>query len=210
MRPDWNDSTDRPLQQEMTLPLKRRLGNARENIRKDLLFSAWAYRLDVKSPHPEVGPASQTAEQSQTQRWWTAIATSVVLGVLYALCAGNEPPIPIPGEATPLFWIGWGPLTALGILFYLSMVERSWKQCLSIRRFGRRRHSDCCVYGSDGLEQNKQQCDSERPPPSVCCLGCNRSRSDPRVSLTCQAMLRVSCKIGGNRSGRRASISLLA
>jgi hypothetical protein len=67
----------------------------------------------------------QTANQSQTRRWWIAIATSVVLGIVYALFAGDKAPVPIPGEAHPLFWIGWGPLTALGILFYLAMVDRS-------------------------------------------------------------------------------------
>jgi len=54
-----------------------------------------------------------------------AVATSVVLGILYALFAGDKPPVPQPGEAHPLFWIGWGPLTALGILFYLARVDRT-------------------------------------------------------------------------------------
>lgn len=93
---------------------------------ENLLFSAWACRLDLLLPPPPVvRPEGQTVNQSQTRRWWTAVATSVTLGVVYALIARDKPPIPIPGEADPLFWIGWGPLTALGILFYLTMVDRS-------------------------------------------------------------------------------------
>jgi len=95
---------------------------------EDILFSAWTYRLDVQSPSAGVGPEGQTVNQSQTRRWWTAVAASVVLGVVSALFARGKPPIPIPGEADPLFWIGWGPLTALGILFYLAMVDRSGKR----------------------------------------------------------------------------------
>lgn len=93
----------------------------------DILFSAWAYRLDVQSTLPVVESAGQTVEQSQNRRWWMAVATSVVLGILYAIFARGKLPIPIPSEADTLFWIGWGPLTTLGILFYLAMVDRSWK-----------------------------------------------------------------------------------
>ena len=101
------------------------IGQCAEDQPENILFSAWAYRLDVLPlPPPENGPRGQ----SQTRRWRTAIATSLVLGVMYALFAGNGPPIPIPGESNPLFWIGWGPLTALGILFFLTMVERSERQ----------------------------------------------------------------------------------
>jgi hypothetical protein len=102
--------------------IRRCAGEHPDNV----LFSAWAYRLDVLPPPPPVvGPEGQTVNQSQTRRWWTAVATSVVLGVVYALFARDRSPIPIPSEADPLFWIGWGPLTALGILFYLAMVDRS-------------------------------------------------------------------------------------
>lgn len=102
--------------------IERFAGEHPENV----LFSAWAYRLDILPPPPPVvAPEGQTANQSQTRRWWTAVATSAVLGVVYALFARDRPPIPIPSEADPLFWIGWGPLTALGILFYLTMVDRS-------------------------------------------------------------------------------------
>ena len=94
----------------------------------NILFSAWGYRLDVLPPAPVVGPKGQTVNRSQGRRWWTAVATSIVLGVVYALFARDRPPIPVPGEADPLFWIGWGPLTALAILFYLAVVARSEKR----------------------------------------------------------------------------------
>jgi hypothetical protein len=47
------------------------------------------------------------------------------------LFARGKPPIPVPGKADSLFWIGWGPTTALGILFYLAIVDRSVKHAYS-------------------------------------------------------------------------------
>lgn len=99
-------------------------GEYQENI----LFKAWAYRLNVLSPSPGVAPEGQTVKPGRTRQWWAAVATSVVLGVLYTLFARDKPPIPVPGQADPLFWIGWGPLTALGMLFYLAVVDRSEKR----------------------------------------------------------------------------------
>lgn len=93
---------------------------------EDILFSAWAYRLDVQSP-PDAAKLG-IVKQSQARHWRMAVATSVVLGILYALFAGGKPPVPIPGEANPLFWIGWGPLTTLGILFYLASADRTGKR----------------------------------------------------------------------------------
>lgn len=107
---------------------KEMIGQCAGEHPEDILFSAWTHRLDVQSPPLGAGAKGQTVNQSQTRRWWTAVATSVVLGVVYALFARDKPPIPIPSEADPLFWIGWGPLTALGILFYLAMVDRSGKR----------------------------------------------------------------------------------
>lgn len=102
---------------------KEAMGRCAAEHPENVLFSAWAYRLDVLAPPPPA--VAQEGQTVNSRRWWTAIATSVVLGLVYALFAGDKPPIPIPGEADPLFWIGWGPLTALGILFYLAMVDRS-------------------------------------------------------------------------------------
>ena len=92
---------------------------------EDLLFLAWAYRLDVRSPPDVTEPEGRIVTQSQTRRWWTAVAASVILGILYVFFAGGKPPVPIPGEANPLFWIGWAPLTAMGILFYLTVADRA-------------------------------------------------------------------------------------
>lgn len=94
---------------------------------KDILYLAWVYRLKADPPTPVPGPEDQTVTESQTRPWWIAVAMSVVLGILYALFARGRPPVPIPGEADPLFWIGWGPLTSLGILFYLSVIDTSGK-----------------------------------------------------------------------------------
>ncbi len=100
---------------------------------EDILFSAWACRLNVQSPADAEMSEGQIVKESQTRHWRTAVATSVVLGILYALFAGDKPPVPDPGEARPLFWIGWGPLTALGVLFFLGSVERTAER---IRRYG--------------------------------------------------------------------------
>ena len=101
---------------------KEGIARCAEEHPEDLLFLAWAYRLNVRSPSDVTGPEGRTVSQSQSRRWWTAVAAAVTLGILYMLLAGGKPPFPKPGEATPLFWIGWAPLTALGILFYLTAV----------------------------------------------------------------------------------------
>ncbi len=90
---------------------------------EDILSSAWAYRLDIQSAEAEV--EVQVSKQDENRHWWTAVVGSVTLGILYALFAGDKPPVPVPGEANPLFWIGWAPLTALGVLFYLAIVDRA-------------------------------------------------------------------------------------
>ncbi len=96
----------------------------------DTLFSAWSYRLDIHQP-PEA--ASGAPIPDKDRHWWVAIAGSVVLGALYALFAGDKPPVPDPNQANPLFWIGWGPLTALGLLFFLAMTNPIGDR---LRRFG--------------------------------------------------------------------------
>ena len=104
---------------------KEAIGECAEEYPEDILLAAWACRLDVQSQPDVAVPDAETMRQTQTRHWRTAVATAVLLGILYALFARDKPPIPLPGEANPLFWIGWGPLTALGILFYLAMVDRS-------------------------------------------------------------------------------------
>lgn len=105
---------------------KEAIGQSAKEQSGNVLFSAWTFRLDVLPLHsPVAGLEDQTVKQSQARRWWIAVATSFVLGVLFILFAQHKPPVPIPDEAFPLFWIGWSPLAALGILFYLAMVDRS-------------------------------------------------------------------------------------
>ncbi|MDZ7332716.1 MAG: DUF4173 domain-containing protein [candidate division KSB1 bacterium] len=108
---------------------KEAIGQCATEHPENVLFQALAYRLDILPLPPLVsGVESQHASHGPAQRWWIAVATSMILGVLFAIFAGNRPPVPIPGQANPLFWIGWSPLTALGILFYLALVDRiKWR-----------------------------------------------------------------------------------
>lgn len=91
----------------------------------DILFTAWAYRLDVQSLPDTGAQESRIMKPHQTRHWGIAIAVSVMLGVLYMVFAGDKPPVPNPRVANPLFWLGWSPLTALGILFYLAAIDRT-------------------------------------------------------------------------------------
>jgi hypothetical protein len=86
----------------------------------DVLLKAWAHRLDVPVE-------SEEEDGGQTRHWWAIIGASVLLGVVSALLAGGKPPVPIPDEADVLFWVGWGPLVAVGLLAYLAWAERSTK-----------------------------------------------------------------------------------
>src|SRR5690606_15309187 len=85
----------------------------------DLLLEAWMHRLGV--------PVEREMAQDggADRRWWTIIGASVLLGAVSALLAGGKPPVPAPDEADVLFWVGWGPLVALGLLAYLAWAERS-------------------------------------------------------------------------------------
>lgn len=89
---------------------------------EDMLFSAWVYRLDIQPVQIPLSMEDRIAENGSRQ-WWIAVGVSIVLGALYIVLAGDKPPIPIPGQANPLFWIGWGPLTVLAILFYLAVID---------------------------------------------------------------------------------------
>ena len=46
----------------------------------------------------------------------TGPVIAVALGFAAVILAGDDPPVPIPGEANPAFWIGYFPVMALGIL----------------------------------------------------------------------------------------------
>ncbi len=84
----------------------------------DVLLEAWLHRLDLP-----VRAVSHPA--GQDRRWWTVIGASVLLGIGSALLSRGKLPAPIPGEADALFWVGWGPLVALGLLAYLAHSRRS-------------------------------------------------------------------------------------
>ena len=84
----------------------------------DLLFKAWAHRLDLPVE-------SEADDLGRNRRWWTIIGASVLLGVVTALLADGKPPAPVPGESDVLFWVGWGPLVAVALLAYLAWAQRS-------------------------------------------------------------------------------------
>lgn len=88
----------------------------------DPLLAAWAHRLDLVGG---AGGAPALTSPQLTRHWRAAIAWSAVLGALFALGAGGQPPLPIPGKVSPWFWVGWGPLLAAGILSYLAAMDRS-------------------------------------------------------------------------------------
>ncbi|MCH6552111.1 MAG: (d)CMP kinase, partial [Planctomycetes bacterium] len=52
-----------------------------------------------------------------------AIVVSLALGGVFSAIAGDRPPVPVPGQGSTAFWIGWSPMTALAILLYLGVVD---------------------------------------------------------------------------------------
>ncbi len=86
----------------------------------DVLLEAWAHRLGLPA-------AREKDDRGRARHWWIIIGASVLLGVLSALLARGRPPVPIPDEAHVLFWVGWGPLVAVGLLAYLAWAHRSTK-----------------------------------------------------------------------------------
>ena len=102
---------------------KEAIAQCAEEHPDNVLYRAWVCRLEDQ---PDAsGQVDAAGKQDQLRQWRIAIASSAGLGILYALFANGKPPAPVPGEAEPLFWIGWGPVTALGILFYLAVVDRT-------------------------------------------------------------------------------------
>ncbi len=88
---------------------------------EDVLFQAWAYRLDLEPSLVAAEEEGRVREELGSRHWWIAIIGSVLLGAVYVFFVGDELPIPIPGEAADLFWLGWGPVTAVAILLYLAL-----------------------------------------------------------------------------------------
>jgi hypothetical protein len=83
----------------------------------NVLLRAWLHRLDLRVQRDE-------AVRGQARNWGALIGGSVAIGVVSALFAGEGLPVPAPGEATPLFWVGWSPLVAIGLLAYLAWTQR--------------------------------------------------------------------------------------
>ena len=86
-----------------------------------MLLSAWVHRLDISLATNNA--ENEASKQKETKHWGFAILGSIILGLMYMLLAWGKPPVPIPGESHPAFWIGWSPITALSILFYLAILD---------------------------------------------------------------------------------------
>jgi hypothetical protein len=82
------------------------------------LFLAWAYRLNLLPENTDVHSAQRT-------HWQKAIGISLVLGCLFLLLSGNQPPVPFPNPQNPYFWLGWSPILALAVLTFLSPLNRA-------------------------------------------------------------------------------------
>ena len=100
---------------------------------EDTLLKAWTYRLDLR---PLPATPTQSASNPQTRYWALALAGSAAMGLLALLCAGNRPPIPVPQVASPFFWIGWAPLTGLGLLAYLALQGSAVRPAQRLGRCG--------------------------------------------------------------------------
>ena len=87
------------------------------------LFLAWAHRLESL---PAVEPSEM--HNVQYKHWQKAIGISLVLGTLFLLLAGDQPPVPFPNAEQPHFWLGWSPVLALAILAFLSKKNRADSQ----------------------------------------------------------------------------------
>ncbi len=91
-------------------------GEAPDNV----LLQAWQCRLDAEDPSADA--RSVGSDDARKRHWTTALGASVGTGALFALFAGGKPPVPVPDEANPLFWIGWAPLAAVAIMVFISVV----------------------------------------------------------------------------------------
>ncbi len=87
------------------------------------LLKAWGYRLQVL-PLEELATVREEHPADASRSWILAILISVTLGLAWVFLAREKPPVPIPNEGSPTFWLGWAPTTALAILAYLSIEEK--------------------------------------------------------------------------------------
>jgi hypothetical protein len=89
----------------------------------NVLLSAWVHRLDILADRDLEEKNRAVSRQKEKKHWGFAIAGSIILGGIYALLAGGKPPVPVPQESASSFWIGWGPVTALGLIAYLAVLD---------------------------------------------------------------------------------------
>jgi len=87
----------------------------------NLLFQAWACRLDLDPSLALTESEERAREKGGSRHWWIALMGSAILGAIYVFLGGDKMPFPIPGETTDLFWLGYAPATAVAILIYLAL-----------------------------------------------------------------------------------------
>ena len=92
-----------------------------EEAPENVLLRAWRCRLDLDAASAGA-PAAGAGDTSRRRHWGTALGTSIGCGALFALFAGDKPPVPVPNESNPLFWIGWAPLAAVAIVAFIALV----------------------------------------------------------------------------------------
>ena len=99
------------------------LRQCEEEHPSDVLLEAWVHRLDLTEEGEE-------KDGGHDRHWWTVLGASVLLGVVSALLARGKPPVPVPEAGNVLFWVGWGPLVAVGLLACLARADRSTKRLM--------------------------------------------------------------------------------
>lgn len=96
-----------------------------ENHPDDTLMLAWAYRLDIQTPSPQEKPSEKISGESMVFHYKLAVVVSVLLAICYVVSSWGGQPAPAPGEANPLFWLGWSSMAGLAMLLYLAVADRS-------------------------------------------------------------------------------------
>jgi len=97
------------------------------STQRSTLLDAWGYRLNIL-PLGESAGTDRTIPSGASRLWGVAIPISIVLGLIWSLFSGGKPPVPSPALASPFFWLGWGPLTALLIVVFFAAVNRAREQ----------------------------------------------------------------------------------
>jgi hypothetical protein len=103
------------------------IAKALRSTQRSMLLDAWGYRLDILPLRESIG-TDQTIPSGASRLWSVAIPVSIVLGLLWSLFSGGKPPVPFPDLASPVFWLGWGPISALLIIVFFAAVSRAREQ----------------------------------------------------------------------------------